>query len=155
MNEEMRTETMELCVTACEKFSSNNEVRIYLLWVGVLIPVMYPNFEPTVVLMACHVSGGKSHMLSKSIYPFWMVWITSCDNKLNDLIPNITLSLSGKMMLRMFKKDLVGWYPYVCIITYRLNKRSYKQLYSHILTYHIWTDRTFQVHYCLQIICRN
>lgn len=26
MNEEMRTETMELCVTACEKFSSNNEV---------------------------------------------------------------------------------------------------------------------------------
>lgn len=26
MNEEMRTEAMELCVTACEKFSSNNEV---------------------------------------------------------------------------------------------------------------------------------
>ena len=27
MNEEMRTETMELCVTACEKFTNNNEVR--------------------------------------------------------------------------------------------------------------------------------
>ena len=26
MNEEMRTEAMELCVTACEKFSANNEV---------------------------------------------------------------------------------------------------------------------------------
>ena len=26
MNEEMRVETMELCVTACEKFSANNEV---------------------------------------------------------------------------------------------------------------------------------
>ena len=26
MNDEMRTEAMELCVTACEKFSSNNEV---------------------------------------------------------------------------------------------------------------------------------
>lgn len=26
MHEEMRTEAMELCVTACEKFSSNNEV---------------------------------------------------------------------------------------------------------------------------------
>lgn len=26
MNEEMRTEAMELCVTACEKFASNNEV---------------------------------------------------------------------------------------------------------------------------------
>ncbi|XP_072029836.1 dynein axonemal light chain 4-like isoform X2 [Amphiura filiformis] len=25
MNEEMRTETMELCVTACEKFANNNE----------------------------------------------------------------------------------------------------------------------------------
>lgn len=27
MPEEMRVETMELCVTACEKFASNNEVR--------------------------------------------------------------------------------------------------------------------------------
>ncbi len=26
MIDEMKTETMELCVTACEKFSSNNEV---------------------------------------------------------------------------------------------------------------------------------
>ena len=30
MNEEMRTEAMELCVTACEKFSTNNEVS-YLI----------------------------------------------------------------------------------------------------------------------------
>ena len=29
MNEEMRTEAMELCVTACEKFASNNEVRSF------------------------------------------------------------------------------------------------------------------------------
>ena len=27
MNDEMKTEAMELCVTACEKFSSNNEVN--------------------------------------------------------------------------------------------------------------------------------
>lgn len=27
MNDEMKTETMELCVTACEKFASNNEVN--------------------------------------------------------------------------------------------------------------------------------
>ena len=30
MNEEMRVEAMELCVTACEKHSSNNEVHIWL-----------------------------------------------------------------------------------------------------------------------------
>lgn len=29
MSEEMRVETMELCVTACEKFATNNEVRTY------------------------------------------------------------------------------------------------------------------------------
>ena len=45
MNEEMRTEAMELCVTACEKFSANNEVYVtnilihkflYLLFVMLL-----------------------------------------------------------------------------------------------------------------------
>ena len=30
MHDEMKTEVMELCVTACEKFASNNEVS--LLW---------------------------------------------------------------------------------------------------------------------------
>lgn len=30
MNDEMRTEAMELCVTACEKFSTNNEVCIII-----------------------------------------------------------------------------------------------------------------------------
>ena len=30
MNDEMRTEAMELCVTACEKFASNNEVSLNL-----------------------------------------------------------------------------------------------------------------------------
>ena len=29
MNEEMRVEAMELCVTACEKFSNNNEVYVH------------------------------------------------------------------------------------------------------------------------------
>ena len=28
MMDEMKTETMELCVTACEKFSNNNEVSM-------------------------------------------------------------------------------------------------------------------------------
>ena len=28
MNDEMKTEAMELCVTACEKFANNNEVMI-------------------------------------------------------------------------------------------------------------------------------
>lgn len=35
MPEEMRVETMELCVTACEKFVTNNEVsQVYasVLW---------------------------------------------------------------------------------------------------------------------------
>jgi hypothetical protein len=27
MNEEMKTEIMELCVTGCEKYSGNNEVK--------------------------------------------------------------------------------------------------------------------------------
>uniref|UniRef100_A0A3Q2GYW3 Dynein axonemal light chain 4 n=1 Tax=Equus caballus TaxID=9796 RepID=A0A3Q2GYW3_HORSE len=30
MPEEMRVETMELCVTACEKFSNNNEMHRHL-----------------------------------------------------------------------------------------------------------------------------
>lgn len=30
MTEEMKTETMELCVTACEKFSTNYEVCVGL-----------------------------------------------------------------------------------------------------------------------------
>lgn len=34
MNEEMRTEAMELCVTACEKFSNNNEVSLTMHTVG-------------------------------------------------------------------------------------------------------------------------
>lgn len=29
MHEEMKTETMELCVTACEKFTANNEVDFF------------------------------------------------------------------------------------------------------------------------------
>lgn len=29
MPEEMRVETMELCVTACEKFATNNEVSAF------------------------------------------------------------------------------------------------------------------------------
>jgi len=30
MNDEIKTECMELCVTACEKFSQNNEVRSFI-----------------------------------------------------------------------------------------------------------------------------
>lgn len=30
MNEEMRVEAMELCVTACEKHANNNEVYIHV-----------------------------------------------------------------------------------------------------------------------------
>ncbi len=33
MPEEMRVETMELCVTACEKFAANNEVSQVWVWV--------------------------------------------------------------------------------------------------------------------------
>ena len=32
MPEEMRVETMELCVTACEKFATNNEVSEHIVW---------------------------------------------------------------------------------------------------------------------------
>ena len=43
MPEEMRVETMELCVTACEKFSNNNEVlpsvRPLVHWVTPVAPV--------------------------------------------------------------------------------------------------------------------
>ena len=43
MPEEMRVETMELCVTACEKFSNNNEVlpsvRPLVSWVTPVAPV--------------------------------------------------------------------------------------------------------------------
>ena len=34
MNEEMKVEAMELCVTACEKFANNNEVFINLQFFG-------------------------------------------------------------------------------------------------------------------------
>lgn len=37
MNDEMRTEAMELCVTACEKFSTNNEVS-HLIAILIRIP---------------------------------------------------------------------------------------------------------------------
>ncbi len=30
MHDEMKTEAMELCVTACEKFASNNEVNYFI-----------------------------------------------------------------------------------------------------------------------------
>lgn len=33
MNEEMRVEAMELCVTACEKHSNNNEASVALIYV--------------------------------------------------------------------------------------------------------------------------
>ncbi len=33
MIDEIRVETMELCVTACEKFANNNEVRTVLRFV--------------------------------------------------------------------------------------------------------------------------
>lgn len=35
MHEEMKTEAMELCVTACEKFSSNNEVTNSLRFLSI------------------------------------------------------------------------------------------------------------------------
>jgi len=31
MNDEMKTEAMELCVTACEKFAANNEVSAIIM----------------------------------------------------------------------------------------------------------------------------
>lgn len=41
MPEEMRVETMELCVTACEKFATNNEVRLhYVAYVLIVLPVV-------------------------------------------------------------------------------------------------------------------
>lgn len=33
MNEEMRIEAMELCVTACEKHANSNEVSVYYTFV--------------------------------------------------------------------------------------------------------------------------
>lgn len=36
MSEEMRVETMELCVTACEKFATNNEVRPHCVFTYLL-----------------------------------------------------------------------------------------------------------------------
>jgi len=32
MPEELRVDAMELCVTACEKFSSNNEVKLHFIF---------------------------------------------------------------------------------------------------------------------------
>jgi len=37
MPEEMRVEAMELCVTACEKFSTNNEVCLPELYISSLV----------------------------------------------------------------------------------------------------------------------
>lgn len=38
MPEEMRVETMELCVTACEKFATNNEVSERFVWSEIVFP---------------------------------------------------------------------------------------------------------------------
>lgn len=38
MPEEMRVETMELCVTACEKFATNNEVSEHFVWSEIVFP---------------------------------------------------------------------------------------------------------------------
>lgn len=52
MPEEMRVETMELCVTACEKFSNNNEVlpsvQPLVSWVTPAAPV------PAASYTECH-----------------------------------------------------------------------------------------------------
>ena len=43
MNEEMRVEAMELCVTACEKHPSSNEVTaiyMYMIVVGYCVHIM-------------------------------------------------------------------------------------------------------------------
>jgi len=47
MNEEMRVEAMELCVTACEKHASSNEVSNYCS------PTLFPPFPP---LRVCSLS---------------------------------------------------------------------------------------------------
>lgn len=54
MPEEMRVETMELCVTACEKFATNNEVSVHC---AVLVFDVY--------LVAC---SKKYILLSRAVY---------------------------------------------------------------------------------------
>ena len=41
MNDEMKTEAMELCVTACEKFASNNEVIIFAAYMILILAVEF------------------------------------------------------------------------------------------------------------------
>lgn len=55
MSEEMRVETMELCVTACEKFATNNEVSVNPVlssyaWFLLLLLVLPVNFFKITVL---------------------------------------------------------------------------------------------------------
>lgn len=37
MNEEMKAEAIETCVTACEKYASNNEVKILFCYLQIFV----------------------------------------------------------------------------------------------------------------------
>ena len=41
MNEEMRMEAMELCVTACEKHPTSNEVRLGFATVTIVVTITH------------------------------------------------------------------------------------------------------------------
>lgn len=58
MNDEMKTETIELCVTACEKFSTNNEVtRLILIKAAQLIQI---GSRP-IIVFAINNKGSRSN----------------------------------------------------------------------------------------------
>ena len=67
MPEEMRAEVMELCVTACEKYSANNEVRQHLCNILAVLAVASTckddNFP-----FSCHLFLGKCFVNNKHLF---------------------------------------------------------------------------------------
>ena len=51
MNEEMRVEAMELCVTACEKHSSSNEVSYLEMLVCLMFYLSFPSSNEVLLII--------------------------------------------------------------------------------------------------------
>lgn len=76
MNEEMRTEAMELCVTACEKFSANNEVyNVTNILIHLIHKLIYLLFVMLVTLMLVRICDISKLSLVSSIS---MIYDSAC-----------------------------------------------------------------------------
>ena len=65
MNEEMRVEAMELCVTACEKHSSSNEVYSIIILPGLELITIVIIIDCNRLHFLCNHNYNRNHTFSK------------------------------------------------------------------------------------------